>query len=102
MASGVEQLLELDTSSELIVNHLENNREITTKTGLIRSLKAYYKSNPHAIENGYQVFDTTPTTFLVSSNLDTYEYHQFIKRYTELHKNNGESTKERMPPKHCQ
>ena len=26
----------------MIHNHLENNREITTKTGLIRSLRAYY------------------------------------------------------------
>ena len=30
---------------ELVVNHLENHREITTKTGLIRCLKYYYKDN---------------------------------------------------------
>jgi len=89
-------LPEFDASKELVVNHLENNREITTKTGLIRSLKAYYKDNIQAskyiitrilmlrlfiVENGYQVFDTTPTSFVVSSNLDTYEYHQFVKRF---------------------
>lgn len=39
---------EFDASRELVVNHLENNREITTKTGLIRSLKAYYKDNIQA------------------------------------------------------
>ena len=87
---------DFDPSKELVVNHLENNREITTKTGLIRSLKAYYKDNIQAskyhisqrlfltlcqliyvfiVEYGYQLFDTTPTTFVVSSNLDTYEYH---------------------------
>lgn len=67
--------VEFDPSKEIIVNHLENNREITTKTGLIRSLKNYYRDHIGAIDSGYQVFDTTPTTFLVSSNLDTYEYH---------------------------
>lgn len=66
---------DFDPGRELVVSHLENNREITTKTGLIRSLKIFYKDNQNAIENGYQVFDTTPTTFVVSSNLDTYEYH---------------------------
>jgi len=39
---------DFDPSKELVVNHLENNREITTKTGVIRSLKAYYKDNIQA------------------------------------------------------
>jgi hypothetical protein len=75
MVGAGQETLDFDTSNELVVNHLENNREITTKTGLIRSLKAYYKDNIQSIESGYSVFDTTPTTFVVSSNLDTYEYH---------------------------
>ena len=33
---------DFDPGRELVVSHLENNREITTKTGLIRSLKSYY------------------------------------------------------------
>jgi hypothetical protein len=60
---------------ELIVNHLENHRELTTKTGLIRCLKYYYKDNVDFIENGYTVFDTTPTSFVVSSKLETLEAH---------------------------
>ena len=36
---------DFDPGRELVVSHLENNREITTKTGLIRSLKSYYKDN---------------------------------------------------------
>jgi len=83
--------------TEFVVSHLENNREITTKTGLIRSLKGYYKHNQSTIDNGYQVFDTTPTTFVVSSNLDTYEYHQFVKRYSELFRNSGDVYKEKVP-----
>ena len=26
-------------------------------------------------ENGYHIFDSTPTTFVVNSNLDTHDYH---------------------------
>ena len=63
-------------SKQLYVNHLEGHREITTKTGLIRSLKVYYDYNKHFGENGYQIFDTTPTSFIISSNEDT-EYCQF-------------------------
>ena len=64
---------------QLVVNHLENHRDLTTKTGLVRSLKYYYKDTVNFIELGYQVFDTVPTSFVVSSKLETYEYHQFIK-----------------------
>ena len=71
-------------SKEIVVNHLENNREITTKTGLIRSLKAYYKEHPDAKVVRYELYDTTPTTFVVSSNLDTYEYNLFVKRFKDI------------------
>jgi len=40
-----QEVSEVKNCNELVVNHLENNREITTKTGLISSLKAYYKDN---------------------------------------------------------
>ena len=63
------------TRKELVVNHLEGHREITTKTGLVRSLKFYYKDNTSFIDNNYTVFDTTPTSFVVSSKLETYEYY---------------------------
>ena len=38
---------------------------------------------------------------MVSSNLDTYEYHQFVTRFTDLRKNDGDVLKEKVPPKHC-
>ena len=50
---------DFDNNKELVVNHLENNREITTKTGLIRSLKSYYKDNNSAIENIIEGNDPT-------------------------------------------
>ena len=44
-----------------------------------------------------KVFETTPTTFVVSSNLETYEYHQFIRRYQDLKKGEGQTIKVRVP-----
>jgi hypothetical protein len=82
---------------ELVVNHLEGHRDLTTKTGLIRSLKYYYKDNVNFVEGNYQVFETTPTTFVVSSNLETYEYYQFIRRYQDLKRGDGHTIKERVP-----
>ena len=49
----------------------------------------------------YQVFETTTTSFVVSSNLETHEYHQFIKRFEDLQKGDGATIKERVPQKHC-
>ncbi len=51
-----------------IFNHFEVIRGLVTKTGLIRSLKTYYKQNEQAQAAGYGVFDSTPTTFLVACN----------------------------------
>ena len=82
-----------------IFNHFEILRGLVTKTGLIRSLKAFYKQNDSAVSAGYTVFDSTPTTFLVSSNPDDHEIVQFMYRFKELV--NGGSKKERIPYKHC-
>lgn len=53
------------------------------------------------MEAGYSVFDTTPTSFVVTSQLDTYEFHQFVSRYMDLQKNDGACLKEKTPQKHC-
>ena len=69
------------TSHPKILNHMENLRTIGTKTGLVRSLKSYYKQNVQSVECGYTVFDSTPTTFIITPALEGYEYHQFVTRY---------------------
>jgi hypothetical protein len=38
---------------------------------------------------------------VVTSKLDTFEFHQFAARYMELQKAEGYSVKERTPKKHC-
>ena len=40
-------------SKDLVVNHLEGHREITTKTGLVRSLKYYYKDSVNFVDANY-------------------------------------------------
>ena len=38
------------------LNHIENIRGLTTKTGLVRSLKLYYKRTAQAMNNRYGVW----------------------------------------------
>lgn len=85
----------------MVINHLENHREITTKTGLLRSLKYYYKDNITFIENNYTLFDSTPTSFVVNTRFETDQYTQFSKRYADLQKN-AQPFKEKMPAKHSE
>ena len=77
-----------------IVNHIENMRYLTTKTGLIRSLKRYYKKlQDRATELGLrrqdvlEVFDIVPTTFVVHSQFKTPDQHRFVKRFGDLEAN---------------
>lgn len=47
------------------------------------------------------MFDTLPTSFVVSSKLEDYEYAQFIERYQDLANGDGDTIKEKLPQKHC-
>ena len=84
----------------MIHNHLENNREISTKTGLIRSLRAYYSIHEPALSSSYQVHDTIATSFIITANYEDMEYQLFINRFNELA--SLHSNKERTPAKHCE
>lgn len=81
-------------------NHLDNNREITTKPGLIRSLRGYYQTCEGAVHCSYHAYDSMATSFIITAACEDLEYHSLINRYTELQ--TGSATKERMPGKHCQ
>lgn len=62
----------------LFFNHFEVLHGICTKTQLIKSLKSYYESNELAKAANYTVFDTTPTTFVISRQTDEREAHFFM------------------------
>ena len=87
-------------SSPFFFNHFEVTRGITTKTGLIRTLKTYYEENEQAKNAGYTVFDTTPTTFVISRCSDDHEMSALMHRYREISR--GGSRHERVPLKHCE
>ena len=94
----------LDTAfqpdKKLVINHLENNRVITTKTGLIRTLRSYYNYNEDARSAGYHVFDSIATSFIITAYNEDQEYYLFLQRFKELQK--GNSSKERLPLKQCE
>ena len=52
------------------------------------------------MKSEYSVFITTPSTFLLSANLDDHELQEFTQRFKELAK--GFSLKEKLPQKHCE
>ena len=47
----------------------------------------------------YTVFDTTPTTFIISTASDDNEINLLTSRFKEISR--GGSHKERVPVKHC-
>ena len=82
------------------MNHFENTRGITTKTGLIHSLNKYYLTIDAAVRASYTVFDTTPTTYIISRIPEDDEMHLLLARYKEIQR--GAARKERVPVKHCE
>ena len=93
-------LRQKNNQEQLILNHFEFNGCICTKSGLVRTLKKYYDDLKEAKASGYTIFDSTPTTFLISMIGGDSEYlGNFINRYREIEK--GMARKERTPLKHC-
>jgi hypothetical protein len=96
----VDIRVHMNSVKPLFLNHFENTRGITTKTGLIVSLHQYYLYNDAAVRASYTVFDTTPTTFICSKVSDDDEMHLLLSRYKEIAR--GAAKKERVPVKHCE
>ena len=86
-----------DSYKEIVINHIDNSREMTEKGLLIENLRMYYGQNKDAISHFYNVFDSTPITFVVNRDKDV-EFYKFIKRFKEI----GEGDTKRMPKKHCE
>lgn len=63
---------------QFIFNHFEVLHGICTKTNLIKSLRAYYEGNEHAKKEGYNLFDTTPTTYVISRHGEDRDIHHFL------------------------
>ena len=96
----LDERLEANPTEPFFFNHFEVTRGICTKTGLIRTLKAYYEDHEAAKHAGYSVFDTTPTTFVIARCSDDHEMSALMHRYREISR--GGSKNERVPLKHCE
>lgn len=48
----------------------------------------------------YTIFDSTPTSFLLTAGVDDNEYANFVARYRDIVKQSF--TKECIPAKHCE
>ena len=88
-----------EQGGSFIFNHFEVIRGICTKTNLIKSLRQYYQSNDAVRMAHYNLFDTTPTTFVFAGAQDEKEIPLFMHRFREIMQ--GGSNKERTPHKHC-
>ena len=89
-----------DPKSHIIVNHLENIKGICTKTGLIKSLRRFYKSEPEPMAAHYTVHETTPSTFVVLPDCHDAEYQAFVRHFHDLEKH--VYRREKVPSKHCE
>jgi hypothetical protein len=84
-----------------LINHIDGMRRLSSKNGLLISLKCHYKNTQKALEKNYTVFDTTPTTFILTPTLDNIDYQLFIARFNEIVIKDPK-THEKVPLKHCE
>jgi len=83
----------------IVINHLENIKGICTKTGLIKSLRRFYKSEPEPLASNYTVHESVPSTFVVLPDCQDAEYQAFVRYYHDLEKKVYK--REKVPAKHC-
>lgn len=81
----------------IFYNHLDNHSLITSKTGIIHSLKPYYYKQTN-IDDRYNIWDTIPTSFILQNGKENFEFTSFIARFKEISKQFYK--KEKMPAKH--
>lgn len=84
----------------IVYNHFENIHIISTKTGLLETLREYYNTCKEAIEAKYKVQDTLPMAYIITSIPGDHEFNEFKKKFKQIDR--GYYLNERMGPKHMQ
>ena len=51
------------------------------------------------VSSNYTIYESTPTTYILTAGVDNSEYISFMTRYKEISR--GFFSKERVPMKHC-
>jgi hypothetical protein len=80
-----------------VYNHFENISVLSTKTGLLRTLRDYYTLNKEAKEANYTVEDTLPMAYIITSNPLDFEFVQFKKKFAQIER--GFVYSEKLPGK---
>ena len=86
-----------DAKRPIIYNHYENISVLSTKTGLLKSLRDYYSLNKQAIDSNYRVHDTHPQAYIITSNPNDYEFQEFKKKFLNIER--GYIQNEKLTPK---
>ncbi|CDW75515.1 tubulin-tyrosine ligase family protein [Stylonychia lemnae] len=78
-------------------NHYENISVLSTKAGLLKTLRDYYSLNKQAVDCNYRVHDTLPQAYIITSNPNDYEFFEFKKKFANIEK--GYVYNEKLTPK---
>lgn len=71
----IDRRREENPRKSLIYNHFEHISILSTKTGLLKTLREYYNVNcKEAIEAKYKVQDTLPLAYIITSNAADLEF----------------------------
>lgn len=82
----------------LVYNHFENISVLSSKTGLLKTLRDFYSTNKEAKLVQYKVEDTLPMAYIITSNPTETEFMIFKKKFNQIERGVLSSTT--LPPKH--
>lgn len=71
-----------ENKKPLVYNHFENISVLSTKTGLLHTLREYYCFNREAKDANYSVEDTLPAAYIITSNPTDLEFKAFKKKFS--------------------
>jgi hypothetical protein len=71
----IDRRKEENPRKPLIYNHFEHISILSTKTGLLKTLREYYNNTcKEAIDAKYKVQDTLPLAYIITSNAADLEF----------------------------
>ena len=74
----LQKLINLNLNKPLIFNHFEKGGCISTKSGLLATLKSYYSKNKNALDSNFTEFNVIPHTFVIDGSKSFTFLYKFI------------------------
>ena len=72
----------------MFYNHFENIGVLSTKTGLIKTLRDYYLLQKEAKECNYTIDDTLPLAYIITPQLTEPDFLHFKKKFQNIERHN--------------